>query len=111
LMADASDFPDFSIEFATSLHCLCSIPELAFLVWPLADLLVHGIQSLPTLSCLSTCLEARFIPIESPNQKDNHKPAHQSKNHPPPGRARSIYNVKQDFLIHQSTIAPTGIGE
>src|SRR4051794_11474663 len=46
LMAEASDFPDFSIEFATSDHCLCSIPELAFLVWPLAALLVHGISSL-----------------------------------------------------------------
>jgi predicted membrane protein len=28
---------------ATSDHCRCNIPELAFLVWPLADLLVHGI--------------------------------------------------------------------
>jgi hypothetical protein len=44
LMAEASDFPDFSIEFATSLHCLCNIPELAFLVWPLAEVGFHGIR-------------------------------------------------------------------
>jgi hypothetical protein len=46
-MADASDFPDFNIEFATSDHCLCSIPELAFLVWPLASRFCHGISHSP----------------------------------------------------------------
>jgi hypothetical protein len=45
LMAEASDFPAFSIELATSDHWRCNIPDEAFLVWPLADFGCHGIFS------------------------------------------------------------------
>jgi hypothetical protein len=83
-----------------------NFPHLLLIEAQLGHLGPDLIQSFTPLNC-STFHEAHLIPIESPSQNDDYEPGHQSKNHPSPRRTRSIYNVKQDFLIHQSTIAPS----